>query len=294
MCGMLRGQSELSIASRGVPPRTWGFGNLPIRQDVRLVLVPVTVTSGNGRPLDNLRKQDFRLFEDNVEQRITYFGSEDGPVSVAIVLDLSSSMRRKLADAREAVAQFMKNTAWHDEYMLVTFNDRPAITCGFTENAGRIERLVGSARPEGWTALWDAIYLGLHSIEHATYRRRALLVVTDGGDNHSRYTQSEIRSLVREADVRVYAICIFDKSRALARIAEDSGGRVYRATKLNQLADLARQVSTELHSQYVLGYSPLNARDDGKYRKLSVKLARPLNAPGVRASWRRGYYAPGL
>jgi Ca-activated chloride channel family protein len=282
-CGIVTGGP---LASRG--PRS------AFRQQVRLVEVPIVVTDERDRPLQELRKEDFRLFEDGIEQSIRYFSGEDGPVSVGIVFDASSSMETKMRHARAALAQFLKTTTGQDEFLLVRFSTEPAVACGFTSNAEEIEGTLASTFADGATALWDAIYLSIDQMKHAGHQRRALVVLSDGGDNNSRYTLREIRSLARESDVRVFSICVLDKSRALAAIAEESGGRYYRVRHLAELPDVAQKISADLHSQYVLGYSPANSRNDGRYRKIQVKLAHPPRARWLRASWRHGYYAPGL
>ena len=199
-------------------------------------------------------------------------------------------MGAKMKYARAALAQFLETTTPQDEFLLLRFANEPTIACGFTPNTREIERALASTTATGATALWDAIYLGMHEMKHARHARRALLVLSDGGDNDSRYTLRQIRLLARESDVRIFTICVLDSSRALAGIAEESGGRYYRVRHLGELPQVAQKIGTDLHSQYVLGYTPPDSRADGRYRKIKVKVARPA----LRASWRHGYYAPGL
>jgi VWFA-related protein len=259
-----------------------------IRLDVRVVQIPVTVTDTWDRPISGLRQNDFQLFEDNVEQQIVYLSTEEAPASVGLIFDASGSMHNKLETSVAAVEQFFKTSLPGDEFLLVRFSDRPRLLTGFTENAGEISDWLHATRPGGWTALHDAICLGVHKMKAAKNARKALLILSDGGDNNSRYSAPEIRELVREADVRVYAISLLTGSRFLERISEESGGRMIKVHKLTELPEAIEKLSRDLRSQYVLGYCPSNPQNDGRYRKVRVQV----NQPTVHASWRRGYYAP--
>ena len=259
-----------------------------IRLDVRVVQIPVTVTDTWDRPIAGLRKNDFQLFEDNVEQQIVYLSTEEAPASVGLVFDASGSMRDKLETSVDAVEQFFKTTLPGDEFLLVRFSDRPHLLTGFTNNTGEISDWLHATRSGGWTALHDAICLGVHKMKAAKNARKALLILSDGGDNNSRYSAPEIQELVREADVRVYAISLLTGSRFLERISEESGGRMIRVHKLTELPEAIEKLSRDLRSQYVLGYCPSNPQNDGRYRKVRVQVDQPT----VHATWRHGYYAP--
>jgi Ca-activated chloride channel homolog len=264
-----------------------------LRVDVNLVLIPVMATDPYERPVRGLKKSDFHVFEDGVEQEISQFFSQEEPVSIGIVLDASASMRKKMDESRRAILEFMKVSTPGDEFSLLKFNDRPVSMGPFTTDTKDIENILPSVQAEGWTSLFDAIYLGINQMKHATHARKVLLVLSDGGDNNSRYTQREIVNLVKEADVRIFSISIFDKSSSLEAITEESGGRAFRVRKLEELPDLAATVSEELHSEYVLGFAPAERPIDGKYRRVKV-TAVPHTAGGqpVRTSWKRGYYSP--
>ena len=263
-----------------------------IRLDVNLVLIPVMVTDPYERPVRGMHREDFRLFEDSVEQNISQFFSDDTPISVGLIFDASNSMRRKMDQSRQAITEFLHLSSPEDEFFLLKFNDRPELVHAFTRNTGEIEDSVASIQPSGWTSLYDAIYLGINRMKHANYGRKVLLVLSDGDDNNSRYSESELRELVKEADVRIFAISILDRSPSLEKICEESGGRAYRVRKLDELPGLAANISEELHSEYVLGFFPGAKERDGKYRKIKVEVARPAEGPSLRASWRRGYYGP--
>lgn len=276
-----------------------------IRINTNLVLIPVTVTDPLNRFVTGLDKEHFKVFEDKVEQDLLQFGSEDAPLSMGIVFDSSGSMGSKLQKSRQAVAQLMKTANPEDEFYLVQFNDRPELVMPFTKDAEEIQSRLTFTQSKGRTALLDAVYLSLSEMKKAHNPRKALVVISDGGDNSSRYTETEIKNLVREADVQIYAIGIFEPVSARGRTAEElsgpsllneiceqTGGRHFGVENLSELPDVAAKIGIELHNQYVLGYSPKNQEKDGKYRRVQVKLVQPRGLPPLRAFWRLGYYAP--
>lgn len=278
-----------------------------LRVDTTIVQIPVTVTDPLNRFVTGLDKEHFRVFEDKIEQKLTYFSSEDAPVSIGIVFDHSGSMGSKLQQSRLAVAQLMKTANPEDEFFLVQFNDRPEIVVGFTHESEEIQNRLTFVQSKGRTALLDSIYLAINQMRKDPKHnpRKALVIISDGGDNSSRYTESEIKNLVREADVQIYAIGIFEplgsRSRTaeemagpglLSQLAEQTGGRAFAVDNLSELPDIAAKIGIELHNQYVLGYAPSNRERDGKYRHVQVKLVQPRGLPPLRAFWRLGYYAP--
>ena len=263
-------------------------GSRSIRLDIKVVEIPVTVTDPLDRPVRGLRKSDFHLFEDNVEQEIAYLSTEEEPVSIGLIFDSSGSMHNKLDTSVAAVEQFFTTNTPGDEFLLVRFSTTPQLLTGFTTDTGQISNWLQSSQPNGWTALYDAIYLGVQKMKTARNPRRALLVLSDGGDNNSRYTAPEIRSLVREADVRIYCLGLLTGSRFLERIADESGGRMIQVHKMAELPEAMEKLSRDLRSHYVLGYYSSNPQNDGRYRHVRVQVTQPA----VHASWRRGYYAP--
>jgi Ca-activated chloride channel family protein len=287
-------EPRVSITPR-VPPHPGELAGKPgsIRVDVNLVLIPVTVTDRYERPVRGLQKSDFHLFEDGVERQISQFFSEESPISIGIVFDASASMRAKLEQSFEAVREFLKMCLPGDEFFLTKFNDRPETVFGFTTDAKDIEEGLASIHAQGWTSLFDAIYLGVHQMKHATHARKVLMVLSDGGDNNSRYTEREIKSMVKEEDVRIFSISILDRSPSLETIAAESGGRAFRVHKIDELPDLAARISAELHSEYVLGFAPADQTNGAPYRKVNVQLMEQLGTAGLRASWKHGYFGPG-
>jgi Ca-activated chloride channel homolog len=276
--------------------------NERIRVDVNLVLVPVTVTDPLNRLVTGLERQDFFLYENNALQKIKSFSSEDAPVSIGIIFDLSGSMTDKINRARNSILEFLRTANPQDEFFVIGFNDRPELITDFTNNVDNIEARLLTVKPGHRTALLDAIYFGLNKMKQAKNERKALLVVSDGGDNRSRYTESEVRAVVRESDVQIYSIGIFDQYAPtreeqlgpilLHDVSEETGGQLFRVDDLADMADIATKISAELRNQYVLGYRSEDIKRDGKWRKLKVKLVPPEGLPQLTVHARTGYYAP--
>lgn len=276
-----------------------------IRAETTLVLIPVTVTDPLNRFVTGLEKEHFKLFEDKVEQNISQFTSEDAPLSVGLVFDCSGSMGAKMSKSRQAAAQFFKTANPDDEFFLVEFSDKPELVVPFTTNTEEIQNQLTFTQSKGRTALLDGLYLAMNQMKKARNPRKAVLIISDGGDNSSRYTESEIKKLVREADVQVYAIGIFEPIAGRGRTAEElsgpsmlselseqTGGQHFAADNLNELPDIAAKIGIELRNQYVLGYTPTNLEKDGKYRRVKVTLQQPKGLPPLKAFYRLGYYAP--
>jgi Ca-activated chloride channel homolog len=274
----------------------------PLKVDVDLVLVPVTVTDPMNRLVTGLDKDNFQLFEGNNSQEIRTFSSEDAPVSLGVIFDSSGSMSSKMERAKEAVVEFFKTANPQDEFFMITFSDEPEEVSDFTSSVDEIQNKLVFAVPRRRTALLDAIYMGISKMRQAKYAKKALLIISDGGDNHSRYTENEIRSLVKEADVMIYAIGIYDRyasaieerlgPQLLSDITELTGGRAFTIDNPNDLGDVATKIGVELRNQYVLGYRPTKVARDGKWRKIKVKLLPPKGLPPLRVYARTGYYAP--
>ena len=274
----------------------------PLKVDVDLVLVPVTITDPMNRLVTGLEKENFQLFEGSSPQEIRTFSSEDAPVSLGVIFDSSGSMSNKMDRAKEAVIEFFKTANPQDEFFMITFSDEPEEVSDFTSSVDEIQNKLVFALPRHRTALLDAIYMGVSKMRQAKYPKKALLIISDGGDNHSRYTENEIKSLVREADVMIYAIGIYDRyassveerlgPQLLSDITELTGGRAFTVDNPNDLGDVATKIGVELRNQYVLGYRPSKIVRDGKWRKIKVKLLPPKGLPPLRVYARTGYYAP--
>jgi Ca-activated chloride channel homolog len=303
------GETAVSILPHLRPVASIEQTNLPkpdIRVDSSLVLVPAQVTNGLGAPITTLGKEDFHVFEDGVEQRITNFSREDAPVSVGLLFDISGSMRNKIEKATEAAGALFKTSNPQDEFFLIEFSDRPKLKVPFTSDTNEIYDRIAHTRPFGRTALLDAIHLAMGTMKQARNSRKALVIVSDGGDNRSRHTEREIKNEMLESDLQVYAMGIFDPEdekhsveeqngpRLLTELADETGGREYPVASLNDLPAISTRIGNQLRSQYVLGYSPVNAERDGKYRMIQLRLSGKAKLPNLHLYYRHGYYSPGF
>jgi len=274
--------------------------HVDLRVDVPLVLVNANVTNGLGVPVQGLSQDQFHVFENGVEQKITHFSTEDAPTAIAIVFDASDSMRKKLSTARKALAELLRESNPDDDFSLIVFNRKAKLLVPFTHEAGEIEGHLGELHAEGRTALFDGIHLALVEMKQSGYRRKAVVILSDGGDNQSRYTEREIRAAIWESDVQIYAIGIFDLltghlppeeargPEVLTRVAEETGGRHFPVDNLGDLPGICKLIGRQLRNQYVLGFTPSNPERDGKFRRVQVKV----DEQGVRVHARPGYYSP--
>ena len=276
-----------------------------LRFDVELALVNVTVTDPYDRLVTGLESENFRVFEDSVEQEIVSFSSEDVPVSIGVILDFSGSMANKIGKAKQAALQFLKTANPQDEFFLVGFNDSAQLLSSFSPNVEDLQSRMLLASAKGKTALMDAIYLGISQMRAANNGKRALLIISDGGDNNSRYNEKDIKRLVKEANTQLYSIGIFDQPEYRSRTLEElngptllneltelSGGRSFTVENPNDLPDIATKIGAELRNQYVLGYRPSHKAHDARWRKIKVKLRTPKGLPPLTAYAKTGYYAP--
>ena len=273
-----------------------------IRKSVELVLVPVTVMDESNRIITGLEQGNFQLYENKQAQPIKHFWKEDTPVSVGIVLDVSGSMDTKIERARDAVVAMLTASNPQDEFFLMTFADRPTLVQDFTPNVDDIRGHLLFTKPKGSTSLIDAIVMAISHMRSARYQRKALIIISDGGDNRSRYTEKEVKSLIKEADVLVYSIGVFDTEfrtmeerlgpQLLATISGLTGASAYTLDNPKHLPAVAEHIANELRNQYILGYNPEESRRDGKWRKIKVKLALPRGLQALRVQARSGYYGP--
>ncbi len=285
-----------NLPSASLPPAN-------LRSDASIVLVPAQVTNALGTPITDLSKENFRILEDGVEQPITYFASEETPVSVGFLFDSSASMRNKMHQSSEAAAAFFRTANKDDEFFLVEFNEQAKLSVPFTSDANEVYQHVAHVRPLGRTSLLDAIHLALVQMKRAQHTRKAIVIVSDGGDNRSRYTVSQIKNAMLESDVQVYSMGIFDPEdqrkrtpeekngpHLLGELAEESGGKHFSVDNLDDLPAISSKIGEELRSQYVLGYTPPDPNRDGKYHQIKLLLASPPQALELR--YRRGYFSP--
>ena len=303
------GRSSDQFVRAGVEPAL-SAGVRPFRSNVELVIVPVTVTDGLDRPVLDLPQQTFSLFEGNVEQQIRYFSCEDAPLSVALILDYSASMKNKIEYEREAVKQFFTYANPQDEYFIITVSSKPKLIASSAQSIGTIEERLASTKPEGGTALYDAIYLGISQLRTGRYQRRALVIVSDGGDNRSRYSLKDTRHVIEEANVLTYGIGLFDDlplplfktieerwgRKSMGELTDASGGRTIPADDRRQIPEIAAMISRELRNQYMLGLSAKRpnarrqvAQDQSASQRLGNSSTRSLPGricgAGAMRSW---------
>jgi Ca-activated chloride channel homolog len=306
--------AQVSLDDVHISPRTSGTDlapaggvNLPrgslIRTSADLVMVPVTITDGRNRPIVGLEQENFQVFENKRAQDIRHFSSEDAPVSIGIILDTSGSMANKLERARDAVLQFCETANPLDEFFMITFDNSPRLATDFTNRPEDLGNDLVTLGSRGQTALLDAIYMGLRKMQSARYARRALLILSDGGDNHSRYTEHDVKAAVKEADVMIYAVGIYDRyvqtqeellgPELLESITQVTGGQAFALTDVNDMPAVTKLIGSQLRHQYVLAYRPQSKPEDGKWHKISVKLLPPkkLHSLLLHVDARTGYYA---
>jgi Ca-activated chloride channel homolog len=274
-----------------------------LRVDSSLVLVPVHVITPLGANVTNLARENFQLFEEDAPQTVTLFSNDDAPMSIGLLFDSSGSMKNKKQKVSEAAASFFKTANKEDEFFLVEFNDRAKLVVPFTPDVDELYYRIAGARPFGRTALLDGVHVGLQHMKNARNLRKALVILSDGGDNWSRHKVREVKTALLESDVQVYAMGIFDADSTshptreeregpglLDDLAGQTGGLLYRVSDIADLPAISARISRELRTQYLLGYSPTHPVRDGKYRRVKVKLAVPKEMPGLRAYYRPGYY----
>jgi Ca-activated chloride channel family protein len=275
-----------------------------IKIGVNVVLVNATVTDPYNRLVTGLEKENFQVYEDGVEQEVAYYSSEDVPISIGVIFDMSGSMSDKVNKARQAAVQFFKTANPQDEFFLVSFNEHAELTSRFTSSVEDLQSRMMYTSARGRTALLDAVYLGLSQMKGAHNSKKALLIISDGGDNHSRYNVTDVRNFVKEADVQIYSMGLFegfgnaatpeerDGPALLEELCDLTGGRMFRVEGLDDLPDVATKIGLELRNQYVLGYKPSNKMVDGRWRKIKVKVHPPRGLPPLNVFARTGYFGP--
>jgi Ca-activated chloride channel family protein len=273
-----------------------------VKERTEIVTLTVTVTDPYNRLVTGLDKQHFEVFEDKVKQSIEFFADEDVPVSLGIVFDVSGSMKGKLDRAREALKAFIQTSHDNDDFFLVGFNQRANLIAEFTDGDSLINKLT-FVDPKGQTALYDASYLGIEKVKQGRHTKRALLLISDGQDNSSRYSYGELRKLLKEADVQIYSIGIVEMGGGagstldlqgqsiLEEIAQVTGGKAFFPRSAAELEDATTRIALELRHQYSIGYTPTNIKRDGRWHKIRVDVKPPRGLPKLSVRTKEGYYA---
>ncbi len=269
---------------------------LRFRINVDTVVLRVTVTDPLNRYVVGLEREHFKVFENKLEQTLTHFSSDKTPISVGIILDMSGSMGDNILSARSSVIRFLEQGDPADEYFLVTFNERSSLVRDFTNRSENIQNEITVKNPKGRTALYDAIYLGVEKIRAARSEKKALIIITDGEDNSSRYTFSELKDFVKESDAQIYVIGergdMGYGRNIITEIVRLTGGRAFFPNNFKQLDYFCDLIHSELRNQYLVGYTPTDRRNDGSWRKLKVSLEPPEGMPRLKVRAKEGYFAP--
>lgn len=297
--------AKVAPATSDQPPSGQKSGDdkqTPLIFKTEVVTLSVTVTDPYNRLVTGLERRNFEIFEDKVKQDIEYFRDEDVPVSVGIIFDVSGSMKGKLDRAREALRAFVQTSHDMDDYFLVGFNQRANLVAEFTDGDTLLNKLT-LIDPKGQTALYDASYMGIEKVKMGRHQKRAILLISDGQDNSSRYTYGELRKQLKEANVQIYSIGIVEMGGGagstldlqgqgiLEEISQTTGGKAFFPRSAAELEDATTRIALELRHQYSIGYVPTNEKRDGKWRKISVKVSPPRGMPRLNVRSKEGYYA---
>jgi len=303
LCGMVSLVVFAQNVAKNQPPDVKPDATKTIKVDVDLVTVNATVTDMQNRVITGLDKQNFRVWEDKVEQKLQYFSAEDVPVSIGIVFDVSGSMKDKISTSRQAAVTFLKMGNPNDEYFLETFSSRPQIAEDFTSDISRLQNKIIFQNANGMTAMYDAVYASLEKLKEGSNPKKALLLITDGEDNHSRYSLANVKEYVKEQDVQIYAIGIVSDYNSqlgmgrtgrvmLEELADLTGGHAFFPDSIYDLEDICTKIAVELKNQYVLGYRSTNENKDGKWRRIKVQVDGPKGVGHLNVKFKSGYYAP--
>ena len=277
--------------------------NKPITLRTDLVTLTLTVTDLYGRYVSGLTKKAFSVIDNNQEQDITYFSDSDSPVSVGILFDVSGSMSgEKIQKARKALERFVATSHPSDEYFLIAFNNRAQLLLDRTRDGEAVLQKLTLVEPKRNTALYDAVYLGVDRVSRGAHQKRALLIISDGQDNASRYNFGEVRRIMKESDIVTYAVGILDShdfgnqlgmqgQAFLDELTSVTGGKSFYPTTDVELDEIFERIALELRHQYSIGYTPKDFQADGKWRKIKVKVKPPRGLPRLNVRSREGYYA---
>jgi len=274
----------------------------PVKLRVNMINLNVSVLDPNGRYIRGLTKDNFEVFEDKTKQSIDLFSFEDQPISIGFVFDLSGSMSGKAKRARETLREFANGCHIDDEMFIIGFNNKPSLLTDFTKDDSDIVNSVAMMPAKGTTSLLDAIYMGVEKLKEGRYNRKVLIVISDGEDNSSRYSEKEIMNLVKESDVEIFSIGTTEIWQSptyadlagidiLDRISTMTGGKAYFPRDFDQMAAVCRQIALGLRNQYSIAYVPSNAAFDGSWRKLKVRIKGIKDGGFFVLRARTGYYA---
>ena len=291
------------LAQNAVPTPPPDDPDSPVRIKTDLVTLTLTVTDLYGRYVSGLGQNAFTVTDNNVVQDITFFSDSDAPVSIGVLFDVSGSMSGdKIGKAQKALAKFIATSHPADEYFLIAFNSRAQLLMDRTRDGEALLQRLTLVQPKSNTALYDAVYLGTERVTRGTHQKRALLIISDGQDNASRYNFGEVRRLIKESDVVTYAVGIMDGGDSasslgmqgqafLDEISSVTGGKSFYPQSDVEMDEIFERIALELRHQYSIGYTPKDFQPDGKWRKVKVKVKPPRGLPRLSVRGREGYYA---
>ena len=271
-----------------------------LQLNVDLVSVTVTVTDSYGRFVTGLAKDQFEVYDDKIKQEIAHFSDEDAPVSLGIVYDVSGSMKERIHRSMQALKRFIETSHDDDDFFLMAFNNRANLVEDFTVSAEKVLSHLMFVQPHGSTALYDAAYLAVEKIKQGRHPKRALLIISDGQDNNSRYTYNELRKRIKESDVQIYCIGITDPATdslsafgrsVLEEIARMTGGRAFFPNAYNEpeLVEICTRIALELRHQYAVGFYPTDVQSEAKWHKVQIKVKPPKGLGHLSVTYKDGY-----
>ena len=275
----------------------------PINIKTDLVTLTLTVTDYYGRYVSGLTKDAFTVIDEGEEQELTFFSDSDAPVSIGILFDVSGSMSgEKISKARKALERFINTSHPNDEYFLIAFNSRAQLLMDRTRDGEAVLQKLTLVEPKNNTALYDACYLGVERVTRGAHQKKAILIISDGQDNSSRYNFKEVRRMLKESDVSIYSVGIMDGRDAgsmegmqgqafLDELSSVTGGKSFYPSTSVELDEIFERIALELRHQYSVGYTPKNFQPDGKWHKVKVKVKPPRGLPRLTVRNRDGYYA---
>jgi Ca-activated chloride channel family protein len=288
---------------RPTPPKAAGEVEGPVLVNSDLITVTVTVQDSYGRYVSGLSEKAFSIFDNKQQQEISFFSDDDAPVSVGVIFDVSGSMSGdKVSRAREALSHFIQTSHNSDEYFLIGFNSRAQLLMDRTRDGNAVLDKLTFVQTRNQTALYDACYLGVERVQRGAHPKRALLLISDGQDNDSRYTFGQLRRVLKESDVVLYGIGILDGNDAgsslgmggqgiLDELASVSGGKSFFPRTSAEMDDIFESIALELRHQYSIGYKPAGFVPDGKWHKIKVKISPPRGLPRLFVRSKEGYFA---
>ncbi len=270
-----------------------------VKLGTNLVTVPVTVTDPYDRLVTGLRKEHFEIFDDKIKQEVAFFAEEDAPISIGIVFDVSGSMKEKIGRARVALRRFIDTSHADDDFFLIAFNHMTSLAQDWSTGGEELLARLSLTEPSGRTALYDAAYLGVEKVRQGKHDRKAILIITDGLDNSSRYTYSQLRNTMKEAGVQIYGLGIFSFNNRndetvgrsiLEEITALTGGRAFFPDNPAELDDVITRIALELRHQYSVGFYPSNASHDHDWHRIRVRINPPKGLPRLTVRSREGYF----